>query len=335
MPTETLADYVLPWHTEAWQLIQARRDRQSLPHALLLRGPQGVGKQQFAKRLSAALVCEDTDVANQPCGHCKACHLALTGNHPDIHWLQPEEPGKPIKIDAVRKMIGRTTLTTQAQGLRVFVISPADAMNRNAANALLKTLEEPSASSMLILVSSAPHRLPATILSRCQSLPFRPVDDHQTSDWLAGRVDGQTCDGLLAVAPGAPLTALRAAEEGWLGRNESLIDQLQALKLRKINPMQVVEVWSTLPLDALLDDLSRTFCDLTRLAVAGDAGRLFLPGFSSKLQSLSNDINVQGLFAYIDSFNELRQRMTHNLNPQMLLEKLIVDWLALTRRGAR
>lgn len=335
MPAEGLAEHTLPWHAEIWRRLAALRTRQSLPHALLLNGPQGVGKNQFAIRLAAALVCEENDIERQPCGRCKACHLALTGTHPDIHWLQPTEAGKPIKIDAVRQMIRRTILTTQAHGMRVFVISPADALNRNAANALLKTLEEPTASSILILVSSAPHRLPPTIRSRCQTLSFRPVDDAQARSWLAGQLDEQAHDGLLAVAPGAPLTALRAAEEGWLARNETLIDQLQTLKLREINPMQVVEAWSALSLDALFEDLSRVCSDLTRLAVAGDASRLFLPGFLDGLQSLANDINVQGLFGYIDGLNELRQRMTHNLNPQMLVEKLIVDWLALTRRGLR
>ena len=162
MSTDQPQFALLPWQQEQWLQLVGRRERLSLPHALLLTGPAGVGKRQFAARLAAALVCEQEAISAQPCGACRACGLAGSGTHPDIHWLEPEEEGKAIRIDAVRALIGRTTLTTQARGSRVFLISPAHAMNRAAANALLKTLEEPTASSNLVLVSSQPHLLAAT-----------------------------------------------------------------------------------------------------------------------------------------------------------------------------
>lgn len=342
------APRLLPWHQALWKRVQDRRRLGSLPHALLLSGPSGLGKHDFAAYLAQALVCESRDQAAQPCGRCKACTLATAGTHPDITWLSPEEPGKQIRIDAVRSLVGRTTLTTQAQGSRVFIIEPADAMNRNAANALLKTLEEPGASSVLVLVSAAPHRLPATIRSRCQLLQFRPVSKTVAAQWLEQQSlsgpegeplgDGaRQYDALLALAAGAPLTALSAAAEDWLGRSERLLAQLQELKSRQVNPIQVVSQWGALPVDALFVDLSRILTDLTRVATAGsgvDSGSgLFLPSLAGRLQSLANDINVQALFGFIDQLNLMRLQMVNNLNQQMLLEKIVIDWLSLTRKA--
>ena len=324
------------WHAELWAQLQQRRARGSMPHALLLSGPAGVGKQLFATHLAKSLVCEAESVEQQPCGQCKACRLADAGTHPDIHWLQPEEEGKAIRIDAVRSLIGKTTLTTQARGSRVFLISPAHAMNRASSNALLKTLEEPSAASVMVLISSEPHLLPATIRSRCQDLLFKPVAAQQAGDWLREQAPQiQNQEALLALSGGAPLLALRADEEDWLNQAQQTLAQLAELKQRKVNPMQVVEAWTQRPLQPLLNDLSRISSDLVQLASGAQAQRLFMPGQGGQLQSLAKGLDLVQLFGFIDGLNGLRRQMTHNLNPQMLLEKVVIDWLALTRPGAR
>ncbi|RMG36493.1 MAG: DNA polymerase III subunit delta', partial [Gammaproteobacteria bacterium] len=151
---EPVLPSLLPWQTDRWEELVARRRSGRFPHALLLSGPQGIGKRQFAHRVAAALVCDATDPAAAPCGSCRSCRLVRSGTHPDIRWLTPEAEGKAIRVDAVRSLIDQSSLTTQAQGMRVFIVEPADAMNAAAANALLKTLEEPPASSCLLLVSS-------------------------------------------------------------------------------------------------------------------------------------------------------------------------------------
>jgi len=326
---------LLPWQQAQWLQLVGRRERLSFPHALLLSGPAGVGKRQFAARLAAALVCEQETISAQPCGACRACNLATSGTHPDIQWLEPEEEGKAIRIDAVRALIGRSTLTTQARGSRVFLISPAHAMNRAAANALLKTLEEPTASSTLVLISSEPHRLPATIRSRCQEMVFRPVAPAQAESWLAARVDSEQRGALLSLTGGAPLQVLRAVEENWLEHAEESVAKLVDLKQRKINPMHVVKHWADRPLESVLNDIARACSDLLHLGTGAGQPRLFLPRVRNELQSLANDINLQGLYRFTDELNLLRRQMSHNLNSQMVLEKLVTDWLALTRPGAR
>lgn len=326
---------LLPWQDALWQRLQDSRAQQRLPHAVLLSGPSGVGKRLFAQRLAAALVCEDTQIQRQPCGQCKACRLIAASTHPDVHWLEPEEEGKNIRIDAVRALTARTTLTTQARGSRVFLISPAHAMNRAASNALLKTLEEPTASSVLVLISSQPHLLPATVRSRCQDIVFKPVDAAQAEQWLLGKVDKTELLPLLALTGGAPLAALKAAEEGWLSAAEDTVARLTELKLRKTNPMQVVEHWGQRALDGLLVDLARVCSDLVQLSSAQQSPRLFMPQARDNLQVLANGIDLQRLFNFTDELNRLKRQMNHNLNPQMLLEKIVTDWLALTRPQVR
>lgn len=334
MATESTPFELFPWQVEPWHQLLARREQGTLPHALLFTGTEGIGKRQFAARLAAALVCENETLAEQPCGHCRACNLVAASTHPDIHWLEPEEQGKNIRIDAVRDLIGRSTLTTQARGSRVFLISPAHAMNRASANALLKTLEEPTSSSSLVLVSSQPHLLPATIRSRCQEIAFKPVSLDQADTWLQGRMDEAQRAAALALTGGAPLQALRAADEGWLAQAGDTLEKLLELKLRKSNPMQVVEDWQQRPLDRLLGDISRSCSDLVQLLAADKQQRLFMPQSRAQLQSLTNDINLKNLYRFMDELNVLRRRMNHNLNPQMVLEKVVNDWLALTRPSA-
>lgn len=325
---------LLPWHTAEWQRLIEMRAQDRLPHALLLNGPQGVGKEQFARRLAAALSCEAEQLEGRPCGACQACALNQAGTHPDVHWLAPEEEGRMIRIDAVRGLIDRSSLTTQARGLRVFVIAPADAMNRAAANALLKTLEEPVASSVLLLVSSAPHRLPATIRSRCQRLDFRPVEPGLASQWLAGQVEAGDVGPALALAGGAPLLARDFIEQGRLEESARLLSELLSLKQRQANPVEVAAAWATRGVVPVLDMLKRVFSDLVVLT-ADQAPRLFLSGHSKDLQSLRKNIHLRSMLKFMDEVFRLERQMTHNPNPQMLMERLVNDWLSHSRPEKR
>lgn len=323
---------VFPWHEAEWRHFSDMLSHGRLPHALLLAGPKGVGKVSFAHRLACAMVCEHTSPSERPCGYCKACRLAASGTHPDIHWLEPEEEGKSIRIDAVRELIGRSTLTTQAQGMRVFGISPAEAMNRAAANALLKTLEEPVPSSCLVLVSSAPHRLPATILSRCQKLTFRPVDRALAMAWMADQGMDESAEETLSLAGGAPLLAQQFEIRGRVAEINDMVENMLALKNRKVNPISIAAGWAEQGVQDVLDGLKRIVSDLIQLSVATqESPRLFLELSQGDLKLLINNMNLQDLFKFMDELYQLERQMGHNLNPQMLIERLTNNWLSITR----
>lgn len=208
-------------HPQVWSALQARRNR--LSHALLLSGPRGIGKMALARQFVASLLCEQPLADGQACGHCLACGWQAQGNHPDFRLLQPEamreeseleeskkKNSKQITIDQVRALDEFLTVGTHRAGLRIVLIHPAEAMNHSTANSILKSLEEPSSSTLFLLVSNEPVRLLPTIRSRCQSIPMRIPEAAQAVSALMTEGVAQPAP-WLALAGGAPLQALELA----------------------------------------------------------------------------------------------------------------------------
>lgn len=325
----------LPWHVDQWQRVADARAAGRLPHAILLSGAPGVGKSLFARRLAQSLICPTPDAAGDACRQCSACHQASAGSHPDLHWLSPEEEGKAIKIDAIRDLTHKSVLAAERGGHRVITIDPADAMNRSAANALLKTLEEPSSRTVLILVSSNPQRLPATIRSRCQVIGFPIPAPTQAREWLDENTTDADLDALLALSGGAPLRAQQADGQGWQVSDTRLMAELLGLKQRQGNPLQVVEEWQSRPLYLIFDGLKRCVADLVRLAHDPVTSRVYHAAARSDLQSLGEGIDLRRLYEFNDGLLQLEREAANNLNPQMMLEQLVNHWLHLTRPGGR
>jgi DNA polymerase-3 subunit delta' len=325
----------LPWHKEHWSRLAQLRRQERLPHALLLRGPAGLGKSLLAERLARAWVCPRPLDDGRGCGDCPSCHQAEAGTHPDVLHIAPEEPGRPIKIDAVRRLVQKSNLSAQPGAYRVCVIDPADALNRAAANAMLKTLEEPAPRTILVLVSARPDRLPATIRSRCQVLAFRLPDPSTARAWLAEQDVSADLETSLRLAAGAPLRALEAAEQDWSGEAKRLAEELAALKARGINPMQVVENWEKRSLNAVTAGLKRLFADLVKAAFGVSDHALYHPNMRAELCELVQGVEPRGLFGFADSLTDCERSATNNANIQMTLEHLVNEWLQLTRPGGR
>ena len=224
-----------PWNEPIFESLKRTRDR--LPHALLIHGPRGVGKLALAERFAQLLLCEHADPAARPCGSCDGCRWYLGGNHPDFRRLEPEAIAKTpaeaeaeeegsetparrtkapslfITVEQVRGLADFLNLRSHRGALRVALLHPAeDLYQPNAANALLKSLEEPPAGAIFILVSHRPARLLPTVRSRCVAVPV-PIPPHDVAlGWLGGQ-GAQNAERWLAFAGGAPLQALAYAAE--------------------------------------------------------------------------------------------------------------------------
>jgi DNA polymerase-3 subunit delta' len=215
-----------PWSESLFESLKRRTER--FPHALLIHGARGTGKLALAERVAQFLLCEDA--ARRPCGRCEGCRWFVAGSHPDFRRLEPEalaretviEPeegeaaakrGKPsteIKVEQVREIAGFLNLRSHRGRLRVALVHPAEDMNANAANALLKGLEEPPAGAVFVLVSHRPSRLLPTIRSRCVALPVPVPPRAAALQWLSSQ-GAQNPERWLAYAGGAPLLALEYA----------------------------------------------------------------------------------------------------------------------------
>ncbi|MFP4695551.1 DNA polymerase III subunit delta' [Thiohalospira sp.] len=321
----------LPWQAEAWERLSRARRVGRLPHALLFTGPEGMGKGHLARALVAAILCEaDGDTA---CGECRSCQLRLADSHPDRLVLQPEKEGGAIGVEAVREAIAFLQRHAHYGVGRCILVEPAEALTTSAANSLLKTLEEPTAGSLLTLVASRPGRLPATVVSRCQQVHLAPVatDDATSRDWLDRNLGpGHDAAKLLALAAGAPLRARDRASEA------ATVDfaEWQALATGEADPVTVAGRWQREPATALTAVVAWTE-DLLRLA-AGAGEALRQPDHQAALQRLAEGVDWRRLLEFhataVSTLDGLTRR---NLNAELALEGVLVAWTEATRRPRR
>jgi len=319
----------LPWHRDQWRSVAARLVRDTLPHALLLAGPAGVGKRDFAQRLAQAALCEQRDAQGEACGGCRACRLFAVHNHPDLRVVAPSEPGKAIGVDQVREAVAFLAQTAQYGGYKLLIIDPTDAMNVNAANALLKTLEEPSAHSLLLLVSAHRGRLPATIVSRCQRLSFTTPAPALAREWLAQRCGAEEdLELLLALAEGAPLRAVALREGETLKARGAVLQGLRAVACGE-EICSVADRLSKHGVQLVLYWMYLGIADMIRLHAAADAAALINRDSASQLAELARRIATPPLHRFL---NELRRGLSlaeRPLNPLLLLEDILLSWQAL------
>lgn len=239
----------LPWQKQSWQRLLSRFPK--IPHAILLGGMPGTGKRQFADQLAAWLLClnrSSSDHDQQACGKCSSCLWLKADTHPSLLRISPEVDNKGklsqfIKIDQIRALMPFVQQT--GKGWRVIIIEPAENLNLAAANALLKTLEEPGEQVTLILVSDQPLQLPATIRSRLQQYRVGEVSRQQALDYLAakGSVNVMQSQLLLNLTSGAPLAALTMAEQPAFLARQDWLNDWQELLQQRLSPVSLSGIW--------------------------------------------------------------------------------------------
>lgn len=281
---------IFPWHNDLWNQLRERQARQ--PHALLIHGPAGIGKLALAEHYAQSLLCEAKDPRRAPCGECDGCRWFVAGSHPDFRRVEPEalarrpedveepedpapaagkraKPSNEIKVDQVRALDGFLNVKSHRDGRRVALVHPAEHMNPNAANALLKGLEEPPPGAFFLLVSHRPARLLATIRSRCVAVPVPTPDAKASRAWLSQHGAGDSGP-WLAFASGAPLLALQYAQ----GPGEALARARAALlagdreALGSVNDREQLEALAEVLQKHALDVVFRSYCGSTKF---GDA----------------------------------------------------------------
>ncbi|AVO58073.1 DNA polymerase III subunit delta' [Pseudomonas chlororaphis] len=323
-----------PWQDELWQQLAGRAQH---AHAYLLHGPAGIGKRALAERLMARLLCQ-RPAGLDACGQCKSCLLLQAGSHPDNYVLEPEEADKAIKVDQVRELVSFVVQTAQLGGRKVVLIEPVESMNINASNALLKSLEEPSGDTVLLLVSHQPSRLLPTIKSRCVQQACPLPSEAMSLQWLSKALPDCSEEErveLLTLAAGSPLAAVSLQTQGAREQRAQVVDGVKKLLKQQQSPTQLAEGWNAIPLLLLFD----WFCDwsslILRYQLTQDEEGLGLADMRKVVQYLAQKSSQAKVLEIQDWILAQRQKVLNkaNLNRVLLLEALLVQWAALPARN--
>ena len=301
------------WHSEFAKAWRDRITHKRLPHAVLLVGPVGVGKRSAAVWIARQRLHVLPESA-------LPAHPPDPPEHPDLRWISPPEDKQAIGIEQVRDLVADLSLTSYAGAGKVAVIDPANAMTNNAANSLLKTLEEPPGDALLILIADRVGRLPATIFSRCQRIEFVPPSQADALAWLSHLRPGVAWADALRVAGGAPISAIAALES--LDTSATMTRDLNALGLGSASPVEVAARWTKLEPGFVLNWLAQ---QVRLAAIAVSAGRESANGVAID-QSVLQRMDRRNMFCYLDIINRLRGQPGGSYNVQLTLEGLLIDW---------
>lgn len=325
----------MPWHAPVWEAWRRRVQADRRGHALLLTGPRGVGKAALAERMVAGLVCLNAAAAGAACGACTGCRQHGAGSHPDVLVLRPDpdQPGplahypvqaeqreagrsaRFITVGQVRALIDHLTRSAGPAGVRIGVLWPADALAEAGANALLKILEEPPASALLLLLAHRPAMLPATVRSRCQVLRVPLPAPAEARAWLQAVAPGDPARHTLALelAAGAPLLAREYAGEDPSGLWQTVAGGVESVLVGG-DPVAVADAWQRLPAERVEQALYAWLRTALRARCAAAGG----------LQSAPEAVSWTVCTTLLDELETLRRSARIALSRPLAWEGLLV-----------
>jgi DNA polymerase-3 subunit delta' len=308
-----------PWQQRVYDGATAALDAGRLGHGLLLCGPQELGKRAVAERLAQRLLCESRGAGGEPCGACRGCRLFAAGTHPDFHLVSfiPTKDGSRLRteivIEQMRELSSQLALTAQYGGAQIALIDPADAINHAAANALLKTLEEPHPGRHLWLVCANPAMLPATIRSRCQRLEVRLPPEAEALAWLRARGHGEAAKEALEAARGHPGLADAWLRGEGLALRRQVASDLAKVERGELGVVETAQAW-----------VADEFASL-RLRHAADLA------VAQASAGLTDPLRTRTLAAWFDSANRARDLLRTTVRADLVVADLLLAW----RAGAR
>ena len=322
LPQGRVVEAVLdaPWLEAPVAQLRRARAAGRFPSALLVHEQRGAGAAALAQFTAQLALCREPAA---PCGRCRDCRLMLAGAHPDFISVVPLPDSKFVRVEQIRELCEQLALTAHGGGATVALIAPADSMNANAANALLKSLEEPRAGVTLLLISAVPSRLPATILSRCQRLRIGAPSREAAVAWLQRRRGPAPWAAVLEVLGDAPFDALRA-EPAEVAQLKSQTDRAIAdLLTGRLDIGRTAEAWGR------AEGLELRLTCLENWLTARIDSAMRAPRQPRELRSgahlspAGSDLNMARLLRVLDGVYELRRLRLTSINRPLALEQLL------------
>lgn len=322
---------IYPWQQSIYQQLWSSRQSQRLSHALIFTGPLGVGKYALAMHFIQSLLCKQVGENGYPCDDCHGCRMLLNQSHPDFIEVKPEQTGHAIKVDQIRSVSEFVNQSSIQGHFRIILIHPAHSMNANAANALLKTLEEPAPGAVILMLTDQYGRLPATIRSRCQRYLFAKPEFNQALTWLnesaAKEVDFKQ---LLKMTSGSPLLALNILnkDSSYLSERNVLLKGLLSLVTTK--PHSIVKLAAELQDSDLIATLScfiTWLMDIIRLQLV-ETANVINDDYKQQLQELTVRSTPKNYLQLINYIQRVQQQISTgiNFNKTLLLEGILLRW---------
>jgi DNA polymerase-3 subunit delta' len=323
---------LLPWHKKNWDLLNGYINQDRIPQALLITGVNGLGKYSLATQFASSLFCSNILQDGFSCGKCNGCLLIKSGTHPDLFLISPEPEKTAISINQIRQVITDSYLKPQFETYRVIIINPADVMTTAAANAFLKCLEEPTERTVLILITDKPNKLPATIISRCQKLLVKTPDKQVLSDWLKGQGIEQDQETLIRLMRSSVLTMQQIADEGFLKQRTDCFNDWLAVAKHKSHPVIISEKWQKLSATEVINWLTSWVTDIIKCANHVSPEQICNQDMAKPIQELSRQLNLSKLFGLYDKLLVSRRQIGTQINFQMMLEEILIQWQDLNGR---
>ena len=320
------------WHADEFARLAGARE--TLPHALLIHVARGIGKLAFAQALSQSLLCESPKAGGMACGACPSCLWFAAGTHPDHRLVEreapketdPEEGGRrkrprtEIIVDQVRALSELVNLSSHRGNAKTIVIHPAEDLNVNAANALLKNLEEPPPRTYFLLVSHRPHQLLPTIRSRCRMVPLPVPHERDITAWLAAQGVKEP-DVALAYAGGAPLLALELQEGEYWGARTAF---LRALGSERFEPLSTAEAVQNIPVLHVLSWLQKWSYDVAHHQALGRVR--YNPDHAQAIARAAASAQPLAMLRFHREMVQLQAVAEHPLNERLLFEQVLLAY---------
>ena len=322
-----------PWQQSDWQRLQELAKRP--PQGLLFKGGKGIGKLDLALNFAHALLCQQPQQFGLACGVCPACHWLSQGSHADFRLLQPDalsgeetesskKPSKQITVEQIRDLADFLGLSAHQGGRRVVVIYPAEAMNHNAANAVLKNLEEPPRDTLFILVSHKPQQLLPTILSRCVVFNLTVPDAETATNWL--REQGvKSPQQALAAAGFSPLLAMQGESQTGLDERAKLLTALR--QPASLDVFALAEMLQKTEQVLVVQWLQQWSFDLSVMKLAGSVR--YHMGEEATIKKLVATIEPLALARLQKLLQTAKREAQHTLNPKLFFESLLLAYRQL------
>ncbi len=325
---------IFPWQNENWRRAIRYLNEDKLAHAILLSGPASIGKLEFCLSIIQRVNCKNPTVDDYSCGDCKDCVLFLAKTHPDIRMINVDEDVEQdkksankveqIKVDDIREINQFMTLSRQQGSYKIVCLNYAETMNNNAANALLKTLEEPPQNSLIFLISHRADTLLPTIKSRCQTWKFNLPDDDQSLRWLNQQKKHDHWPALLKVSGNRPLLAQELETSGLGEERADFYQDLGHFLVGKTNVVKVSSKHQNEQLERLVAWQQAWCADLVRCHYDDEPVTLENPDIRRSLHSLVGRVDLHSLFRFMDKLIELRRFSSGPLNKRLFIEDMLI-----------